>query len=196
MKTQTNNQCKRVIVLDTSAFLAGFDPFSKRRQVPGFDPFSLSEEQVTVPKVEEEIRKNSMILVRFKTALENGKLKVKAPSEEFLNKVKASASKVGDSFLLSETDIQLLALALELKATGYAPQIVTDDYSIQNVATQLGIEFLALATFGIKRLLEWIRYCPACHREYPANCSSKECLVCGTELKRKPRRTLKSLKPR
>ena len=184
MKTQTNNQCKRVIVLDTSAFLAGFDPFS------------LSEEQVTVPKVEEEIRKNSMILVRFKTALENGKLKVKAPSEEFLNKIKASASKVGDSFILSETDIQLLALALELKATGYTPQIVTDDYSIQNVATQLGIEFLALATFGIKRLLEWIRYCPACHREYPANCSSKECLVCGTELKRKPRRTVKSLKAR
>ncbi len=184
MKTQTNNQCKRVIVLDTSAFLAGFDPFS------------LSEEQVTVPKVEEEIRKNSIILVRFKTALENGKLKVKAPSEEFLNKVKASATKVGDSFLLSETDSQLLALALELKATGYAPQIATDDYSIQNVATQLGIEFLALATFGIKRLLEWIRYCPACHREYPANCSSKECLVCGTELKRKPRRTLKSLKAR
>ena len=184
MKTQTNKPCKRVIVLDTSAFLAGFDPFS------------LSEEQVTVPKVEEEIRKNSMILVRFKTALENGKLKVKAPSEEFLNKVNASASKVGDSFLLSETDKQLLALALELKAIGYMPQIVTDDYSIQNVATQLRIEFLALATFGIKRLLEWIRYCPACHREYPANCSSKECLVCGTELKRKPRRTLKSLKPR
>ena len=184
MKTQTNNQCKRIIVLDTSAFLAGFDPFS------------LSEEQVTVPKVEEEIRKNSMIFVRFKTALENGKLKVKAPSEEFLNKVKASSTKVGDSFLLSETDLQLLALALELKATGYAPQIITDDYSIQNVATQLGIEFLALATFGIKRLLEWIRYCPACHREYPANFSSKECLVCGTELKRKPRRTVKSLKPR
>jgi UPF0271 protein len=184
MKTQTNNQCKRVIVLDTSAFLAGFDPFS------------LSEEQVTVPKVEEEIRKNSIILVRFKTALENGKLKVKAPSEEFLNKAKASSTKVGDSFLLSETDKQLLALALELKATGYAPQIVTDDYSIQNVATQLRIEFLALATFGIKRLLEWIRYCPACHREYPANFSSKECLVCGTELKRKPRRAVKSLKPR
>ncbi len=184
MKTQTNKPCKRVIVLDTSAFLAGFDPFS------------LSEEQVTVPKVEEEIRKNSIILVRFKTALENGKLKVKAPSEEFLNKVKASSTKVGDSFLLSETDIQLLALALELKAIGYTPQIVTDDYSIQNVATQLGIEFLALATFGIKRLLEWIRYCPACYREYPANCSTKECQVCGTELKRKPRRTVKNVKTR
>ncbi len=37
------------MVLDTSAFLAGFDPFS------------LSEEQVTVPSVEEEIIRNSII---------------------------------------------------------------------------------------------------------------------------------------
>jgi endoribonuclease Nob1 len=184
MKTSENSLAKRVIVLDTSAFLAGFDPFS------------LNEEQVTVPKVEKEIRKNSMILVRFTTSLESGKLKIKAPKEDFLNEAKASSGKVGDSFKLSETDIQLLALALELKAEGFAPQIVTDDYSIQNVATQCGIEFLALATFGIKRLLEWIRYCPACYREYPANCSFKKCQVCGTELKRKPRRIKKNLKAR
>jgi UPF0271 protein len=135
-----------------------------------------------------------MAWVRFKTAVESGKIKIRAPSEDFWNKVKASASKVGDSFFLSETDMQILALALELKANGAIPQIVTDDYSIQNVATQLGIDFLALATFGIRRLLEWIRYCPACHREYPANCTSTECQVCGTELKRKPRRTPKQVK--
>ena len=180
MIPSTNNQCRKVIVLDTSAFLAGFDPFS------------LSEEQVTVSMVEEEIKRNSMIKLRFETAVESGKLKVKAPSQNALDKIKASSTKVGDSFKLSETDTQLLALALELKASGYTPQIVTDDYSIQNVATQLGIQFLALATFGIKRLLEWIRYCPACHREYPANCTFKECQVCGTELKRKPRRTAKN----
>jgi len=182
MSKLEKSQCKRVIILDTSAFLAGFDPFS------------LSEEQITVPKVEEEIRKNSMVLVRFETALESGKVKVKAPSEEFLSQAKASSRRVGDSFKLSETDFQLLASALEFKAKGYVSQIVSDDYSIQNVATQLGIEFLALATFGIKRLLEWIRYCPACYREYPANCKSKECQVCGTELKRKPRRIIKTLK--
>jgi UPF0271 protein len=169
-----------VIVLDTSAFLAGFDPFS------------LGTEQVTVPKVEEEILRNSMVKMRFETAVESGKVKVKAPAQEFLNAAKASASKVGDSFKLSEADMQLLALALQLKNEGYTPQIVTDDYSIQNVATQMGIGFLALATFGIKRLLEWIRYCPACHREYPANSKTKECQICGTELKRKPRRTAKN----
>jgi UPF0271 protein len=184
MKNQADDQRRRVIVLDTSAFLAGFDPFS------------LSEEQATVPKVEEEIRRNSIMCTRFKTAIENGKLKVRAPRPEFLNIVNVLATKLGDSYLLSEADTQLLALALELKAEGYSPQIVTDDYSIQNVATQMGIEFLALVTFGIKRLLEWVRYCPACHREYSANLSSKVCLVCGTKLKRKPRRTVKNVKVR
>lgn len=179
MNYQVDNQCKRVFVLDTSAFLAGFDPFS------------LGAEQVTAPKVEEEILRNSIIKMRFETAVESGKVKVKAPTQEFSDAAKASASKVGDSFKLSEADMQLLALAFELKATGYTPQIVTDDYSIQNVATQMGIGFLALATFGIKRLLEWVRYCPACHRQYPANCKTKECQVCGTELKRKPRRIVK-----
>jgi UPF0271 protein len=170
------------MVLDTSAFLVGFDPLS------------INKKQVTVPKVKEEIKTNSMTLLRFKTAVENGKLKVKTPSEEFLNRVKASAIRVGDSFFLSETDLQILALALELKAAGYSPQIVTDDYSIQNVAAQMGIEFAALATFGIRRLLEWVRYCPACHREYAADYSATKCTVCGTELKRKPRKTAKNLK--
>ena len=170
------------MVLDTSAFLVGFDPFS------------VSEDQATVPKVKEEIRKNSMSWVRFKTAVENGKLKVKSPSEEYWNKVKASANRVGDSFFLSETDLQILALALELRAEGCTPQIVTDDYSIQNVATQMGIDFVSLATFGIRRLLEWVRYCPACHKKYPANYNSTECAVCGTALKRKPRKTAKNLK--
>jgi endoribonuclease Nob1 len=176
MSNLKDMNCKRVVVLDTSAFVAGFDPFS------------LPEEQVTVPKVEEEILRNSMVKMRFEMAIESGKVKVKAPSQEAAAKLEASANKVGDSHKLSEADRQLLALAVELKASGYTPQIVTDDYSIQNVATQVGIEFLSLATFGIKRLLEWIRYCPACHKQYSADCKFKECQICGTELKRKPRR--------
>lgn len=184
MTPQTSNERKLAIVLDASAFVAGFDPFSS------------DKEQLIVPKVEEEIRRDSMVKMRFEAALESGRVKVRAPSQEFLNQVIRESIKVGDSFKLSETDIELLALALELKSTGWAPQIVSDDYSIQNVATELGIEFLALATFGIKRLLEWIRYCPACYREYPTYSSTKECQICGTTLKRKPRRTVKNVKPR
>jgi UPF0271 protein len=152
----------------------------------GYDPFSTNEEQYTVPSVRDEITESSMPWVRFKTAVENGRLKVKKPSEFFLSKVKVSATSLGDAFFLSETDTQILALASELKSVGYQPLVITDDYSIQNVANQMGIEFASLATFGIRRRLQWIRYCPACHKKYPADYKSKNCKICGTELKRKP----------
>jgi UPF0271 protein len=169
------------MVLDTSAFVAGFDPFS------------VNEEQFTTPKVEEEIRAKNLTTLRFNTAIESGKLKISKPSQEFLDKAKAAATSLGDSFVLSKTDMEILALALQFKAAGSNPQIVTDDYAIQNVSTQLGVGFISLATFGIRRVLNWIRYCPACHREYPANYKSKECSVCGTDLKRKPQRAKKAL---
>jgi UPF0271 protein len=156
--------------------------------VAGFDPFSISEEQYTVPTVKKEVLGSSMIRVRFKTAVESGKLKVRAPKKIFMNKVKASAKLVGDAFFLSEADTQVLALAEELKTMGRFPSIVTDDYSIQNVANQMGIEFTSLATFGIRFRLQWIRYCPACHKRYPADYKYNRCEVCGTELKRKPLR--------
>jgi len=176
MKTSIVRAGKRVIVWDTSAFLAGFDPFS------------ISEEQYTVPMVKEEIMGSSMPWLRFKTAVESRKLIVKSPGKTFLDKVKASANIIGNTFFLSETDLQILALALELKTRGYSPLITTDDYSIQNVANQMGMEFAPLATFGIRFRLEWIRYCPACRRKYPSDYNSKKCEVCGTELKRKPLR--------
>jgi UPF0271 protein len=156
--------------------------------VAGFDPFSISEEQYTVPAVKKEILGSSMIRVRFKTAIESRNLKVRAPKRIFINKVKASAKLVGDAFFLSEADLQVLALALELKTMDRSPSIVTDDYSIQNVANQMGVDFTSLATFGIRFRLQWIRYCPACHKRYPADYKHKRCEVCGTELKRKPLR--------
>jgi len=172
----TNEQVRKAIVLDTSAFVAGFDPFS------------ISEEQYTVPAVGKEILESSMTWVRFETAVESGKLKVRAPRKFFLDEVKASATLVGDAFFLSDADLQILALALQLRTEGYLPLIATDDYSIQNVANQIGIEFASLATFGIRFRLQWIRYCPACHRRFPANYKTNRCEICGTKLKRKPLR--------
>jgi UPF0271 protein len=177
MTAKTQSPLKRAAVLDTSALIAGFDPFL------------LNGEEYTVPMVKEEIAKSSMPEVRFETAVANGKLKIKVPSEEFVDKAKASAALVGDKFFLSQTDLQLLALSLQLKGEGYSPMIVTDDYSIQNVADQLGIEFASLATFGIRLRLTWIRYCPACRRTYSSDSKTKTCVVCGTKLKRKPLRS-------
>ena len=174
MKSASDKRGKRAIVIDTSALVAGFDPFS------------INEEQYTAPKVREETTEDTMSGVRFRTAIESGKVRVKNPQKTFLERTKVFASAMGDSFFLSETDVQVLALALELKTDGYSPLIATDDYSIQNVASEMNFEFAPLSTFGIRRRLQWIRYCPACHKKYPANYGSKKCEVCGTELKRKP----------
>ena len=164
----------KALILDASAFIAGFDPLS------------VAEEQYSVPGVRRELVSNSLPWVRFKTAVEGGRLKVEAPTSRSLGIVKEASRTVGDARLLSDADLQVLALALELKDEGYDPHIVTDDYSIQNVADQLGIDFAPLMTFGIRFRLEWILYCPACHRKYPADYRFKSCEVCGTELRRKP----------
>jgi UPF0271 protein len=167
---------EKAIVLDTSAFIAGFDPMA----VP--------EEQYTVPEVKNELNLGSMPWMRFNAAVENGKVSILKPKDSFFQEILEASKKVGDMRYLSEADLQVLALALELKSTGLSPLIVTDDYSIQNVANKIGAEFTSLMTFGIKFRFKWMLYCPACYRKYPPDYKSKDCEVCGTELKRKPKK--------
>jgi len=165
---------EKIIILDTSAFIAGFDPFS------------IQNEQYSVPTVEKELFSDSLSWTRFNAAVENKKLHIKEPSADFVNKVKEASKTVGDVSLLSEADLRVLALALEIKNKGDTPLIVTDDYSIQNVANQIGVEFAPLMTFGIRFRLHWIRYCPACYRKYASDYKPRNCKICGTKLKRKP----------
>lgn len=167
---------KRAIILDTSAFISGFDPLS------------IDDEQYSVPTVENELSAGSLPHLRFKTAAERRRLKVLQPDPPFMKKAKESSKEAGDTRFLSEADLQILALAAQLKEGGFDPSIVTDDYSIQNVAEKMGVSFTPLATFGIRFYLRWLLYCPACHRKYPPDYRFKECEVCGTPLKRKPTR--------
>ena len=167
---------RKTIVLDTSAFIAGFDPMA------------IPEKQYTVPEVKNELNSGSMQWIRFNTAIENRKVAIVKPKDSFFQEILEASKKVGDMRYLSEADRQVLALALELKCSGSTPLIVTDDYSIQNVANKIGVEFTSLMTFGIKFRFKWILYCPACYRKYPSNYKFKVCEVCGTELKRKPKK--------
>lgn len=166
----------KTLVLDTSAFIAGFDPLA----VP--------EMQYTVPEVKNELNTGSMPWMRFTTAIENGKVTIMKPQDSFFQEILEASKKVGDMRYLSEADLQVLALAMELKGRELRPVIVTDDYSIQNVANKIGIPFTSLMTFGIKFRFKWILYCPACYRKYPPDYKFKSCEVCGTELKRKPKK--------
>lgn len=169
----SRRQCKS-IVLDTSAFIAGFNPSD------------VDEDTYSVPEVETELLDSSISKIRFNMSVESGKLKVIKPSPEYIDLVKSASSEVGDISFLSEADISVIALAAQLKENGQNPIIITDDYSIQNVAEKLGLKFASLASFGIRYQLQWIFYCPACGKKYPPNIKTMTCENCGTQLKRKP----------
>ena len=148
----------------------------------------MPEKQYTVPEVKKELIAGSIPWVRFNTAIENKKLTVKSPKDSFFQEIQEASRKIGDMRYLSEADLQVLALSLELKSKGLSPMIITDDYSIQNVANEVDVEFRSLITFGIKFRFKWILYCPACFRKYPSDYKFKSCQVCGTELKRKTKK--------
>jgi len=164
---------KRVIVLDTSAFIMGYNPTS------------VDEEQYTTPLVFNELDPKSSIRLRLNVAVETGKIKLQSPKYRFIRRIKSLSGEAGDLRHLSDIDMQILALSLELSERGVNPLVVSDDYSVQNIADQLGLEYRSLATFGIRYRFKWALYCPACHRKYPQGCKNNRCEVCGTLLKRR-----------
>ena len=160
---------RKVLVLDTSAVIAGF--------VPGL----ADAEQVTVQEVLEEAR-DLCSKLELETAVLAGRVKVVEPSKNSLAKVQTKVRHTGD--VVSETDVKLLALALDLEST--KAQLVTDDYAIQNLASLLDVPYKRVAMPGIKEVLRWETVCPACGRRYPP--SVTRCQTCGSGLTRKPRR--------
>jgi len=159
-----------VLVLDTSAFIMGFNP-SKTREV------------YSVKAVEEELSEGTMPQLRFRMFSERGDLTVRPPSIRAERIIEVASSQAGESGYLSKADREVLALALDLKLDGHEPTIVSDDYAIQNVADHLQINHSSLANFGIVHRFRWIMYCPACFRRYKP--PEKKCKVCGTLLRRK-----------
>lgn len=160
---------RKVLVLDTSAVIAGF--------VPGL----ADADQVTVQEVLEEAR-DLCSKLELETAVLAGRVKVIEPSKNSLTEVRIKVKHTGD--VVSQTDVKLLALALDLESA--KTELVTDDYAIQNLARLFGIPYKRVAMPGIKEVLRWETVCPACGRRYPP--SVARCQTCGSGLIRKPRR--------
>jgi len=103
-------------------------------------------------------------------------LKVSQATSATISKVREAARTTGDSSRLSPVDVEVLALALELGA-----KVVTDDYSIQNLATILKVEYLTRNMKGITKVVKWNYLCTGCgkvfHEPHP------DCPVCGSPLR-------------
>ena len=148
-------------VLDTSVLYYGKD------LPPG-------RELVITPGVVRELTKEGMG-ERLELLLAT-RIRVSSPSVRSLARIKQAAEKTGDSRRLSETDMEILALADEL---GY--ELLTDDYSIQNLATTIGVSARGLDQKGIREVFEWDAKCRGCGKILAADV--KECPVCGSPTK-------------
>jgi UPF0271 protein len=129
-------------------------------------------ECVITPGVVRELDKEGMS-ARLELLMAT-RIRVSSPSDRSLRKVSEESEKTGDSRRLSVADKELLALALDL---GY--ELITDDYSIQNLARVMGIPARGFDQKGIAEVFEWQAKCKGCGKLFPADV--RECDVCGTE---------------
>jgi UPF0271 protein len=153
-----------VYVIDTSGFIVGME-FTDRIMV-------------TVPKVHDEIL-DSTTKLRFDLLCDRG-LRVERPHKTFLERVRSAAVSCGDECVLSRTDMDILAKALEYKKE-YDVILITDDYAVQNVASSLGINYRSAGSIGIKSRIVWKMKCTGCGAVVK---SGNECPICGSGVKR------------
>ena len=165
------------LILDTSALLSGKDFFS-----------STEYKIYTTPKVTDELKRpaknddRSDIERKFEYLVEAG-LKIVTPSENSLIKVKTAAERTGDIKRLSPTDLEIIALALELTETHEEVIIFTDDYSIQNLSAELDLKFKSVTEKGIAKKFFWKYKCSGCGKEWKEPLDI--CPICGSKIKTK-----------
>ena len=166
----------KAIVLDTSALIMGYETAE------------VEAEHYTVPSVRMEIQRDDIRKLRLDSAIDAGRITVKSPDPKYRAEAERIIGELGETDALSEADAELLALGAQLKGEGWETTVVSDDYSVQNVASELGLGFKGLATQGIKRQFKWETYCPGCRRTFDEPQEDGVCPICGTELKRRPSR--------
>jgi endoribonuclease Nob1 len=151
--------------LDASAFYAGV-------------PFMSSDKYCTTQAVFDEVKHIKKSHGAIDVLLDTGSLQVIDPDKESIQKVKTAARKTGDYSRLSQADVSIIALALQLKIA-----LLTDDYAVANVAIALKLSVQSSSSKGIKETRKWIAYCSACGKAFGPN--ANECPLCGNKLKRK-----------
>jgi len=135
----------------------------------------------TVPKVIKEV-KTLRHKAGVEVLLDARVLNVVEVAKDCFREVLEVAKKSGDITSLSETDLEVLALALQLKRQGLDPLLITDDYTAQNLASRLKIRCRGIKAKGIKKRIRWRYRCTACGKVYYEFLEG--CGVCGHKLKR------------
>jgi UPF0271 protein len=138
-----------------------------------FIEYPLKGELFTTPGVVAEL-KDFRSKCRYEALLAAG-LRVCEGSRQSLEKVRVAAESVGDAGKLSETDVGILALSLDIGGA-----ILSDDFAVQNVALALGLTVQPAQQRKAKKRI-WKFRCPGCGHIAEMD---GECPVCGSQIKR------------
>ncbi|MFX1344005.1 MAG: NOB1 family endonuclease [Promethearchaeota archaeon] len=171
-----------IFIFDTNIFLTGID-------------FNLFNGIIyTTPKIIEEIKvrkyedKNRNILNKIEAAANSKKLIITRPLEKYLYMVEQKSKTTGDYQALSEADKELIALSLEIREEhNENAKIYSNDYSIENVCSEINIPFASLYKNGIDSKIIWEIYCPFCKSIHKPEDLNRLCEKCGSKLKRRPK---------
>ena len=181
-----NNDMKdkdQIAVFDTNIFLTGIDINIFKNII------------YTTPNVIEEVKaskymvKNRNILNKIYAAIESKKLRIRNPNVKFIQDVTKKSKITGDLYALSNIDKELIALTLELSKNYHQKvKLYTNDYSIENVCSELNISYTSLYKDGIEKKIIWEVFCPNCKTIHKAEDLYKICEICGLKLKRRPKK--------
>jgi endoribonuclease Nob1 len=160
------NSNHHVFIIDSSAVFSG-------------KPLNFNE-MVTTNKIADEFQPGGRDYKRFQWLLEIG-MKIIKPSDNAVQEIQQIIKDHGEKSRLSSADISLLALAIDIRSSQKnIPVIVTDDYSIQNIAIHMGFIIQSLNQQGIKKRYKWERRCRGCRRKVSDDVDV--CPVCGSSI--------------
>ena len=148
------------VILDTSAIIY-------------LNDFREFEEILTVQEVVDEVKDRISSM-----KLSGLSLKIIEPSIASVEKIKKEAKETGDLEKLSDTDVKILALALETHYT-----IISDDRNVQNIAEKIEIRYISVYNEKITKLIIWKKFCRNCQKTYA---TKRVCPICGQRLVRVP----------
>lgn len=152
----------RPLVLDTSALLAG-------------RPLGPGEATLVPSAVAAELRPGGRDRRHLDLLLAAGARVVEAAPADRA-RVRAAAQEGGEAGRLSDADVDVLAVALEVGG-----EVVTDDYTVLNLALRLKIPTRTIQTKGITEEYRFVPRCTGCGRFYEK--MLPDCPVCGSALK-------------
>ncbi len=168
----SSDSCVGVIyILDAAALFASYQSLLPpgARAVTTWD---------VVNEVRDAESRNSLEL-----SLSAGKLTVVEVDSSLIDEGVRVADGLGEVGKLSRADLSLVALMVKYSRSGCDAVVVTDDYSLQNIAAYLNLRVLGVKRKVIERVVKYVWVCESCGFKVS---SGDCCPVCGGRIVRRP----------